>query len=68
MATAAWTVNNDAACMRGSDDDKQLTVRGVLGHVLWFSDSKGFGFIKTREHGDVFVHSVQKARAPHLAV
>lgn len=28
----------------------------VEGKVKWFSDKKGFGFIETAEHGDVFVH------------
>ena len=26
------------------------------GIVKWFNDSKGFGFIESKEHGDVFVH------------
>lgn len=26
------------------------------GRVKWFNDIKGFGFIETTEHGDVFVH------------
>lgn len=26
------------------------------GHVKWFNDKKGFGFIETEEFGDVFVH------------
>ena len=26
------------------------------GRVKWFDDRKGFGFIETETHGDVFVH------------
>ena len=26
------------------------------GQVKWFNEKKGFGFIETAEHGDVFVH------------
>ena len=26
------------------------------GRVKWFNDKKGFGFIESQEHGDVFVH------------
>ena len=26
------------------------------GEVKWFDEKKGFGFISTEEHGDVFVH------------
>ena len=28
----------------------------VEGTVKWFNEKKGFGFIETAEHGDVFVH------------
>jgi cold shock protein len=26
------------------------------GKVKWFNDKKGFGFIETKDQGDVFVH------------
>lgn len=26
------------------------------GHVKWFNDKKGYGFIETETQGDVFVH------------
>ena len=26
------------------------------GRVKWFNDKKGFGFIESQEHGDVFHH------------
>jgi cold shock protein len=26
------------------------------GRVKWFNEKKGFGFIESAEHGDVFVH------------
>ncbi len=26
------------------------------GQVKWFNEKKGFGFIESSEHGDVFVH------------
>ena len=26
------------------------------GKVKWFNEKKGFGFIESAEHGDVFVH------------
>jgi cold shock protein len=26
------------------------------GRVKWFNEKKGFGFIETEDHGDVFVH------------
>ena len=26
------------------------------GTVKWFSDAKGYGFISTEDHGEVFVH------------
>ncbi len=28
----------------------------VEGRVKWFDDKKGYGFIETESHGDVFVH------------
>ncbi|MDY6909461.1 MAG: cold shock domain-containing protein [Thermodesulfobacteriota bacterium] len=28
----------------------------VEGRVKWFNDKKGYGFIETESHGDVFVH------------
>ncbi|MFH1624628.1 MAG: cold-shock protein [Pseudomonadota bacterium] len=28
----------------------------VEGRVKWFNEKKGFGFIETDTHGDVFVH------------
>jgi len=28
----------------------------VEGQVKWFNEKKGFGFIETESHGDVFVH------------
>jgi CspA family cold shock protein len=28
----------------------------VEGRVKWFNEKKGFGFIETETHGDVFVH------------
>ncbi|MGR8931752.1 MAG: cold-shock protein [Gammaproteobacteria bacterium] len=28
----------------------------VEGKVKWFNDEKGFGFIETKDSGDVFVH------------
>jgi CspA family cold shock protein len=28
----------------------------VDGRVKWFDDKKGYGFISTETHGDVFVH------------
>jgi cold shock protein len=28
----------------------------IKGKVKWYDDVKGFGFIETEEHGDVFVH------------
>jgi len=27
------------------------------GRVKWYSEKKGYGFIETDEHGDIFVHS-----------
>lgn len=26
------------------------------GHVKWYSEKKGYGFIETAEDGDIFVH------------
>lgn len=26
------------------------------GRVKWFNEKKGYGFIESKEHGDVFVH------------
>mmetsp|Transcript_103287 Transcript_103287/g.277443 ORF Transcript_103287/g.277443 Transcript_103287/m.277443 type:complete len:117 (+) Transcript_103287:179-529(+) len=31
----------------------------VVGTVKFFNDEKGFGFVETAEHGDVFVHRNQ---------
>jgi CspA family cold shock protein len=28
----------------------------VEGRVKWFNEKKGYGFIETESHGDVFVH------------
>jgi CspA family cold shock protein len=28
----------------------------ATGKVKWYNESKGFGFIETKENGDVFVH------------
>jgi cold shock protein len=28
----------------------------VEGRVKWFNEKKGYGFIETETHGDVFVH------------
>ena len=28
----------------------------TIGSVKWFSNKKGYGFLETDEHGDVFVH------------
>ena len=27
------------------------------GHIKWYSEKKGYGFVTTEEHGDVFVHN-----------
>lgn len=36
-----------------------LQNEGELGHVKWFDDQKGFGFIRTYDRQDVFVHHSQ---------
>jgi cold shock protein len=36
-----------------------LHAEGEVGHVKWFDDRKGFGFIRTFDKQDVFVHHSQ---------
>ena len=31
----------------------------ITGRVKWFNDTKGFGFIKSEEGNDVFVHHTE---------
>lgn len=33
-----------------------LQAQGETGTVKWFSEAKGYGFIRTSDHQDVFVH------------
>ncbi len=33
-----------------------MVLKLVSGEVKWFNSRKGYGFIQTEEHGDVFVH------------
>lgn len=35
-----------------------------IGHVKWFDEQKGYGFIERVEGGDVFVHFSQVRREP----
>lgn len=38
-----------------------LHEEGEVGHVKWFDDRKGYGFIRTYDKQDVFVHHAQIA-------
>ena len=31
--------------------------RLVEGHIKWYSEKKGYGFVTTEEFGDIFLHS-----------
>ncbi len=49
-------------------NDDGLVAIGVRGYLKFFNDQKGFGFIMTRDHGEIFVHASEKERASHLKV
>jgi CspA family cold shock protein len=38
-----------------------LHEEGEVGHVKWFDDRRGFGFIRTYDRQDIFVHHSQLA-------
>lgn len=45
-----------------------MVATGVQGTLKFFNDTKGFGFINSREHGDVYVHRMEKEKARQLKV
>jgi CspA family cold shock protein len=40
----------------GTVQAKERNFRMSEGRVKWFNDKKGYGFIETKDQGDVFVH------------
>jgi CspA family cold shock protein len=56
LPTTAHTGRHLGSCCIGI-----LHEEGEVGHVKWFDDRRGFGFIRTYDRQDIFVHHSQLA-------
>lgn len=47
-----------------NSEEESLDQPRETGHVKWFDDQKGYGFIKREDESDIFVHFTSINREP----